>query len=262
MIRCGPVTEPEQGKGATARRWSPRKIAAGLGKLMFLGAAFMTVLLTSGYFSMRLALQGRRVTVPDVTGMTTLEAEEALVRSDLYLEVAAEKYDDRLEAGRILAQDPVIGAAIKKFRKVKVVTSLGPRVFKIPELSGHLLRSALIELEAEGLRAGHVVYAHTPEAGADVVVTQDPPPSGESLGHSGVSLLVSKGPRESVYVMPDLAGLEVNSVAAQLRAQGLSVGSIRREPHAWLPRGAVSRQYPEPGYPVSTSDPITLVASR
>jgi len=251
-----------QDHGASKRRFSFRRLAIGFGKLAFLGAAFVTVLMTSGYFSMRLALQERRVTVPDVTGMTTLEAEQSLVRSDLYLEVAAEKYDDRLEAGRILAQDPAIGAAIKKFRKVKVVTSLGPRVFKIPELSGHLLRSALIKLEAEGLRAGHVVYAHTPEAGADVVVTQDPPPAGESLGHAGVSLLVSKGPREAVYVMPDLLGLDVNDVASRLRAQGLSVGSIRREPHAWLPRGAVSRQYPERGYPVSASDPITLVASR
>ena len=245
-----------------AAGWSVRGIGIGLVKLALLGAAFVVVLLASGYFSMRLALQGRSVTVPDVTGMTSLEAEEALVRSDLFLEVAAEKYDDRLEAGRILAQAPAIGASIKKFRKVKVVTSLGPRVFKIPELSGQLLRSALIGLEGEGLRVGRVVYAHTPIAAADEVVSQDPPPAGESLGHSGVSLLVSKGPRESVYVMPDLSGLDVGEVTGLLRARGLSVGSVSREPHAWLPRGAISRQYPEPGYPVSTGDPITLVASR
>jgi len=251
-----------QEKEGTGRGGKLKRVAIGFAKVLFLAICFVAVLLTSGYFSMRLALEGRRILVPDVTGMTALEAEEALAREDLYLEVAAEKHDDRQEAGRILAQDPAIGAAIKKFRKVKVVTSLGPRVFKIPELSGHLLRSALIELEGEGLRSGHVVYAHTPEAGVDVVVTQDPPPAGESLGHSGVSLLVSKGPRESVYVMPDLMGLDVNQVARLLRASDLSVGSIRREPHAWLPKGAIFRQYPEPGYPVSTSDPIALVASR
>lgn len=224
--------------------------------------AFVTVTILSGYFTMRLALQSREVTVPSVVGMGLRQAEEALAGMELYLEVAAQKHDLRVDEGHVLAQDPAAGAAIKKFRKVKVVTSLGPKLFKIPDLSGHLLRSALVRLQAEGLRPGRVVYAHTPIAETDQVVSQDPPPAGESLGHSGVSLLVSKGPRRAVYVMPDLRGRRLGDVVRTLESHGLRIGAARREPHAWLPRGAVAEQYPQPGYEVSSGDSISLVVSN
>lgn len=236
--------------------------AALLGKTVAVALAFVTVTVLSGYFTMRLALQAREITVPDVAGMTLRQAEEALGGRELYLEVAAEKHDSRVDQGRVLAQDPPAGAALKKFRKVKVVTSLGPKLFKIPDLSGHLLRSALVRLEAEGLRPGRIAHAHTSIAETDQVVSQDPPPAGESLGHSGVSLLVSKGPRRAVYVMPDLRGRRLSDVARRLETRGLKLGAVRREPHAWLARGAIAEQYPRPGYPVASGDSISLVVTK
>lgn len=239
-----------------------KKMAVLLGKIGFVSVCFVTVMGISGYFAIRLSVRGTRVIVPDVMGLTLTEAEQRLIREDLILDVAAEKYDDQVEAGRILAQQPGAEAPIKKYRKVKVVTSLGARVFKIPELGGNLLRSALVKLEGEGLKPGRIVHAHTPLASTDEIVSQDPPPAGESLGHGGVSLLVSKGPREAVYVMPDVVGLDFRDVTRAFRQHGLALGGVRREPHAWLPKDAISRQYPEAGYPVAVGDPISLVVSR
>jgi beta-lactam-binding protein with PASTA domain len=239
-----------------------KKTAVLLGKIGFVSVCFVAVMGISGYFAIRLSVKGTRVIVPDVTGMSLVEAEQRLVAEDLILDVAAEKYDDQVEAGRILAQQPGADAPIKKFRKIKVVTSLGPQVFKIPELGGNLLRSALVKLEGEGLTPGRIVHAHTALARADEIVSQDPPPAGESLGHGGVSLLVSLGPREAVYVMPDVVGLDVREVARAFRKHGLALGGVRREEHAWLPSGAIARQYPEAGYPVAVGDPISLVVSR
>src|SRR5260221_1881452 len=183
-----------------------KRLAVAVGKFGLISAAFVAVLLGSGYISMRLALLGRQVTVPDVTGMTVAAAQESLLTQELFLESAAEKHDDRLERGRVLAQEPAAGSPIKNYRKVKVVTSLGPRVFKVPDVRGESLRAARMGIQGEGLQTGHIAYACTPSADADVVVSQDPLPSGESVGESGVSLLVSKGPREPVYVMPELQG--------------------------------------------------------
>jgi serine/threonine-protein kinase len=248
--------------GSTRETSGIRRFATIVGKAIAVLIAFVAVMLASGYFSMRVALKGRRVTVPEVTGLTLLEAEEVLARMDLLLDVAVEKYDDRLEEGRILAQDPTAGAAIKKYRKVKVVKSLGAKVFRIPDLSGSLLRSALIKLEAEGLSSGRVVYAHTRIAQTDEVVSQDPPPAGETLGHGGVSLLVSKGPREAVFVMPRLTGRRLAEITPLVEAGGLRLGRVRREPHAWLPRGTISSQFPLAGYPVAAGNPISLVVSN
>src|SRR5262245_56003903 len=124
-------------------------LAVAAAKFLVISVAFIGIFLASGYFTMRLALTGRRISVPDVTGLTVPEAQQQLSRQKLNLESSAERYDDRLEKGRILAQDPPMGAAIKEGRKVKVVTSLGPRVFKIPDLRGQSERAALLKLQEE-----------------------------------------------------------------------------------------------------------------
>jgi serine/threonine-protein kinase len=239
-----------------------RRFLAAAGTFAAVAAAFIFVMLASGYFTMRMVQIGRRVDVPDVTGLTLAEAREAMVSLNLFVEVATEKHDARVEQGRILGQEPSAGAPIKRFRKVKVVTSLGPKVFTIPDLRGYLLRSALVTLEAEGLRPGRIAYAHSNLAQPDVVVSQDPPPEGESLGHSGVSLLVSKGAREPIYVMPALRGQKAGEVAGLLAEYGLRLGSVRRELAPWVPRGRVTGQYPEAGYPVSRGDTISVVVSN
>jgi len=227
-------------------------------KFVVVSSAFVAVLFASGYFAMRLALLGRQVSVPDVTGMTVAEAEERLSREDLFVEASLERHDDRLEQGRILAQEPSAGSELKKNRKVKVVTSLGPRVFTIPDVRGQSFRAARQGLQNEGLRLGGVAYAHTLASEADVVVSQTPLPSGESLGEEGISLLVSRGPREAVYVMPDLTGLTVDQVRGVFEARGLKIGSVRRERGAFAQRGAITRQYPDAGFPVAAGDTISL----
>ena len=248
--------------GIRRDRGAAGRFLAAAWKVVATAAAFVIVLLASAYFTMRLVQIGARVTVPDLTGMTLDEAGEALTPLSLMAEVAAEHHDERLEQGRILAQEPPAGGPIKKFRKVKVVASLGPRVFTIPELRGQLLSSALIALEAEGLRPGRIAYAYTPLADAGVVVAQDPPPEGESLGHAGVSLLVGKGVRDPLFVMPSFKGVRLGLVSETLERHGLRLGSVRRELAPWAPSGQVTGQYPEAGYPVSRRDTITLVVSN
>lgn len=247
--------------GTRKERGRTVRMLVAAGKIIFVAACFLTVMGVSGYLTIRQEQVGARVEVPDVTGMTLEEAAEALGPRSLFVDVAAEKHDARMEEGRILAQEPPAGGPIKKFRKVKVVTSLGPKVYTVPDLRGQLLRSALIALEAEGLRPGRIAYAHSRLAEPDVVVAQDPPPDGESLGHAGVSLLVSQGSRDPVYVMPSLKGLTERQVESMAEEHGLRLGSVRRELDPWIPRGQVSQQYPEAGYPVARGDSISIVVS-
>lgn len=248
---------------ASARsRRGARRLAAAAGKFLAIAVLFAAVVIGSGYVTMRWALLGRQVTVPDVTGMTLPEALASLSAEELFLEALGERHDDRLERGRILAQEPPAGAGIKKGRKVKVVTSLGPRVLRVPDLAGQSQRSAAMRLEGEGLRTGRIAYAHTLVGPADTIVSQDPLPSGESLGEGGVSLLVSRGPRRAIYVMPDLGGRRAADVRDVLESHGLRIGSVRRERAGGRERGAITGQYPEPGYPVGTGDVVSLVVAE
>jgi beta-lactam-binding protein with PASTA domain len=95
---------------------------------------------------------------------------------------------------------------------------------------------------------------------ADRVIAQDPRPSSEIFRGDRVSLLVSRGPRDAVWVMPDLTGQEAEQVRRLLSEKGLRLGQSRSQPSS-APAGTVVGQFPQPGFPVSRRDPITLVIS-
>ena len=244
-----------------------------LGWLAVLSAAIAGVFIGSFYIAMQVTFAGREVVVPELIGLTVDEARATLNRSELYLEAAAERHDDRVGKGLVRSQDPPAGATIKKSRKVKVSVSLGPLEASIPELRGQRLRTARLALEREGLSVGHVTASHERAAPADSVMSQDPLPEGaEAEGSSGarvsdggriaVDLLVSRGPAEALYVMPDLSRRRMEEVSAFARRAGLRLGAVRRERSPGAPRGTVIKHYPPSGHPIGRQDIISLVVSE
>jgi serine/threonine-protein kinase len=215
----------------------------------------------SFYVTMRVVFAGREVLVPDLAGLVVDEARATLNRSELYLETAAERFDERVPKGRVQSQDPPAGATIKKNRKVRVTVSLGPLEIAIPDLTGQTLRTAQLTLQRAGLSVGHITSMRT-EAPADVVVAQHPLASGPGGGSADVDLLVRRGSGEPIYVMPDLTGRRLDQISAFVKKAGLRLGAVRREKVPGAPRGAVIKQYPEAGFPVGRQEIISLVLSE
>src|SRR5262249_53702499 len=60
----------------------------------------------SAYLTVGRSVSGRDVQVPDLSGLTLEEAAGLLKGSRLVLEEAAQRNDETVEVGRILAQDP------------------------------------------------------------------------------------------------------------------------------------------------------------
>jgi eukaryotic-like serine/threonine-protein kinase len=231
-------------------------------KISILGAALAVVAAVSAYVTVRRAVSGRDVLVPNVTQMSAAEAGAVLRKQGLLLETVAERNDPHTEAGRVLAQEPPAGASIKMDRKVKVILSLGDKGGSIPDLRGSAARSAQISLQQQGLKVGGQVYAYSPKDPENLVIAQDPL-AGE-LGHAEgkVGLLVSRGRRPLVYVMPDLTGRPQEEVIRFLTRAGLRPGPVRREPvESGGTSGTVVGQRPEAGYPVRAGDLVTLTVA-
>ncbi|HET9481942.1 MAG TPA: PASTA domain-containing protein [Candidatus Polarisedimenticolia bacterium] len=226
---------------------------------------------------------GREVTVPDVGGLTVDQARAELSRTGLLLETSSERYDDRVAAGIVLAQDPAAGETLKKERKVRVSVSLGALQVEIPDVRGQTTRSAQVALQKEGLKVGHISHTHDARVPPDVVIAQDPldapvhpsdapapepgavpvdPELRPRLFDGRVSLLVSRGRQEPSFVMPDLQGWRFDEVMSFARRAGARVGAVRRERASGVARGRVIRQSPQAGYPLSRSDMINLVMSE
>src|SRR4029078_450371 len=91
-------------------------------------------------------------------------------------------------------------------------------------------------------------------------ILQQHPPTGETdtLAAEGASLLVSRGPGNREYVMPDLIGRPALTVLETLRAAGLKVTEVRYRAYPGAPAGLVLRQAPLSGYSVNTQTAISL----
>jgi len=211
----------------------------------------------SAYMTVRRSVSGRDVEVPDLSGLTAEDASALLKKSGLIFEEAAQRNDETVEVGRILAQDPPPGTAIKPERKVKVVVSLGNKVNSIPELRGGAARKAQITLQQQGMKLGDQVYVYSRRVEENMVIAQDPLPESAGLRDAKVALLVSRGTPPRAYVMPDLKGRGENEVLAFLARAGVRVAPVRREP-ADAVTGTVTAQDPEPGFPVRGGDLVTL----
>jgi serine/threonine-protein kinase len=238
-----------------------RRYAVVTAKLVAVAGLLVTVAVFSAYYTVRHSVVGRNVEVPDLSGLTSEEASALLEKKGLVLEEAARRNDQHVEIGRVIAQDPAPGAAIKPERKVKVIVSLGDKVSSIPELRGGAARKAQITLQQQGMKLGDQVYVHSGRAEENMVIGQDPLPEGAGLQDAKVALLVSSGVPPRTYVMPRLAGRGENEAVAFLSRAGLKVGPVRREPRSDAPPGTVVAQEPESGYPVRSGDLITLTVA-
>jgi serine/threonine-protein kinase len=253
---------------------TPSRLArtlATLGWFTAIAAWAALVFSVTLYLTVRKVFVGREVTVPDVVSMPLDRARAALEDADLRLEVDSERYDEVIPAGAVRSQAPEAGQRIKPERTIRVSLSLGPVQVEVPDVRGQTLRTATIALQREGLPLGHVSFTHESSVATDLVMAQDPLPSeegpdgtgGERRGWDGsVALLVSRGPLERQFVMPDLSNRSIAEVRSFVQRAGLRMGAVRTEISPGVPAGRVVRQYPRAGYPIGERDIISLVLSE
>ncbi|MFQ5670443.1 MAG: PASTA domain-containing protein [Acidobacteriota bacterium] len=230
-------------------------------KLLAIGVSSMAIMALAFYFSVRSIIFGNVVQVPDLHGETLEGARARLQAVNLFVDREEPRYDPVVEAGHIIEQTPAPGASIKTDRKVKVVLSLGTEILPAPDLQGQTERRAALDVEHLGLRMGDVARVGAGESPPERIIAQDPMPGDNMFRGDRISLLVSRRPREPVYVMPDLTGRPLEEVRRVLEARKLRVRETSFR-FSRAPDGTILEQQPLPGYPVSRRDPIIVVVSR
>ena len=225
-------------------------------------AAGMTVAAGVGlYVALFFALHGREVVVPDLTNMTEDEARAALATRQLSVEVSGHRSDPRTNAGRVLEQEPPPRARTRPQRAIRVVLSAGAQTIEVPSFVGGTARMAQIELKRRGLRLGSVAHAPSAQATVDEVLAQRPAPGANRQKGDVVDLLVSRGLRERVYVMPSLKGLSVERATTILADGGVKTSVTKAETRSGAQPGSVLDQTPPEGYPVRQRETVHLVVA-
>ncbi|HUZ95150.1 MAG TPA: PASTA domain-containing protein [Edaphobacter sp.] len=225
---------------------------------ILLGAmAMLAVALISAFLTMRLAIHGREVEVPNLSGLTIAEASQAASSQGLNLNVENRFYSNDVAPGHILAQSPTSGATVRREWTVRVTESLGPQKVSVPNLIGQTERPASILMRRLTLDMGTVAQLPV-DAENGVVLAQTPTPNASGIDRPRVSLLLSapQDPDATAYVMPSLTGLTLASAVARAAAAGVHIASIE---DVNLPAPPVPTAPTAPAIPAASGAPVAAV---
>jgi beta-lactam-binding protein with PASTA domain len=227
-----------------------------------LGAlAMLVVALLSAFITMRLAIHGREVKVPNLTGLTLADAGKQTRSLGLILHLENRFYSPNTPPGHVLAQSPAPGVTVRRQWAVRVTESLGAQQVAIPDVLGQSERTASINIRRLGLELGAVAHIAAPRT-PGVVIAQTPAPNATGVDRPRVSLLLSEpegAESPDAFLMPSLAGLTLAGASARASAAGLHIVSAE---DLNLPTPATDAAQPSastPGSPSTTPSPVTAI---
>lgn len=229
-------------------------------RVLPVAAAFVVaVLIMNSIVMPRFVRHGTEIEIPDVTQLTVAEAKERLAAVGLAVRDSVHQVSPTVPAGRILEQLPRAHTRVKPDRGVRVVVSRGRLEQRVPEISGQTLRYARIALSRDGYELGEVLRVPSERVARNFVMATEPPQQEVAPPGERVNLLVSDGPARRKWVMPDLAGDELQLTADRLNFAGF-VAVVQDEGSPWvLGRRRVRTTQPPPGAVVAEGDTIRIL---
>lgn len=191
--------------------------------------AMIAVAVLFAFASLRVALHGREVEVPNLAGRTDADAAQAAKDLGLNLSIENRFYSPTVPPNHVLSQSPAPGSRVRRGWQVRITESLGVQQTSVPDVTGLTDRPASLMLKRLQLEVGAVVHLPAPGP-AGIVLAQSPPPNSNSMNGPTVSLLVSDDETEAdeqAYIMPSLTGLSLATASLRLGTAGLHIGSVQ-----------------------------------
>ncbi len=179
------------------------------------------VALAAALISMRFAIHGREVAVPELRGRAPAEAEGAVAALGLQLSLGERFYSATVPAGHIVSQQPEPGTLVRRGWRVQAAESLGPQLIQIPSLVGMSPRAAEIDLRRRGLEPADAAELPIEGFPAQLVLAQTPAPGAQGVAAPRVGLLYTGTPPDSGYAVPDLTGLPLAEAETIVSTAGL-----------------------------------------
>lgn len=234
------------------------KATAGLMKAVkwaFIIGIPMAVFAFSAWWSLINALSSDVQVVPDLRGSTQEEAKFALSSRSMKTAISEEtKYSQEVDKGNVLETEPPVGSEVKRGRTIKLILSSGFKRVLVPDLINKSVREAQLlgEQNSFNIRTEDQVFSESVPVGH--VVSQSPAPHTAFLTQT-VDVLVSKGPRRKLVMVPNMVDSPLLPALQNLRKNGMRVTVRRRgssrdisndEPFE-LRQMVIYRQNPLPG---------------
>jgi eukaryotic-like serine/threonine-protein kinase len=137
----------------------------------------------------------QQVEVPDLTGMSQSEAEDAIVEAGLQVGEVGSDFSDQPE-GTVIGQNPGPGTQVDRGSAVSFTISAGPATVAVPDVLCLDKASARSEVVGAGLeyQEGSKTFSEECDGAAGVVIEQNPAPGTEVAPGQTVTTTISRGP--------------------------------------------------------------------
>ena len=239
------------GRGGRYRRGrgGPRGRFLSSGKLFYLPAALAVILviaLATWWFS-----SGRYQKVPALAGMSLKSAEAALRNEGLHVRVGQAVHNP-LRKGYVIGSAPGHGQRVAGGATIKLITSLGPVMRIVPNVSGQPEAAAKAYLTQHHLIPGQDKKAVSATVPPGSVIGTIPAAYKPIPQNHPVRLIVSEGPG-----LPDFVDMQVSDAQAAAAAGGYTINPVADKKGS-QPANTITRQSPPPNSPVTPNEVVTV----
>jgi serine/threonine-protein kinase len=146
------------------------------------------------------SLGAEMVTVPDVRRHSLEDARLAIEQAHMVVGEVRETYDQSVQSGYILLQDPAGGASVQQGTVVNLTVSKGQQILTLPDLVGRSLDEARGILETLGVTLRDVTQVPRADVPPGQVIAMMPP-AGTQI-HHGDAVSVTIAVREGTTGAP------------------------------------------------------------
>lgn len=141
--------------------------------------------------------QGRKVKVPDLSGMTLEQAEEKLKELDLALGKTNTEYSDSVAKDKIIDQDPREKEKVQAGSEVDVTVSLGKKEetknVSVPNFVGNYEEDAISIARENNLVVNKIDYKYSDDYEKGIVISQSIPQGTQVAEKTSIDFVVSNG---------------------------------------------------------------------
>jgi beta-lactam-binding protein with PASTA domain/predicted Ser/Thr protein kinase len=248
-----PPTEAPKGSG--------RKVWLGI----LIGILVVAILGGGGYLLVNSLTTnengGVTVVVPDVVGLTRVEAETLLAERGLETAVKRRETDPAdAEPGTVVDQDPNKNTEVGNGAEVTIWIAVEPSAVQVPDLEGLSVSAAQSALSEAGLVLGSQFQESSSTVDAGQITRSDPAALDEVEKGSAVDVFVSTGPE--LVEVPDVSSscLSVGGARSALSDVGLemTIGSPVPTNPSCVNDNRIMGQEPLAGETVEVGSTVTV----
>ncbi len=204
-------------------------------------------------------LSGDKEDVPDVTKMPYEQAVAQIEAAGFQVGEIKTQYDDTVEEGQVIGQNPKGGSKAAKGAKIDLWVSQGSEQVDVPDVTNMPEADAKKKLTDAGFIIGEVTQQYSDDVEEGLVISQDPVSGQPANKGSVVKLVVSKG-SEQVSV-PNIEGLSLDAARKKAEDAGLTINQTGSEHSDSISSGCVISQSPAAGTKVAKGTAIGYVVS-